>query len=295
MKEKMTGVKFDTKNNVFVGLVDGRKVCQSQKEEKVVAKMRNLGFSFESTSVEEKKEKIIFGINERFDFIEKFVRMVARGVSNSLIVAGPGGLGKTHTVTDTLHKMGKRELGIGDTEGDYIVVKGFSTAKALYRTLYENNGMTIIFDDTDAIMKDPIGANILKAALDSYDQRVISWNAEFSEREELPNRFEFVGRVIFITNMSLDKVPQALISRSLKCDVSMTIDEKIERIATVVMADNFMPSIDIEVKQDVIAFIRENANQFTDLNIRSAMNIAKIRYEMADEGWERMALYMAVA
>jgi hypothetical protein len=295
MKEKMTGVKFDTKNNVFVGLVDGRKVCQSQKEEKVVAKMRNLGFSFESTSVEEKKEKIIFGINERFDFIEKFVRMVARGVSNSLIVAGPGGLGKTHTVTDTLQKMGKRELGIGDTEGDYIVVKGFSTAKALYRTLYENNGMTIIFDDTDAIMKDPIGANILKAALDSYDQRVISWNAEFSEREELPNRFEFVGRVIFITNMSLDKVPQALISRSLKCDVSMTIDEKIERIATVVMADNFMPSIDIEVKQDVIAFIRENANQFTDLNIRSAMNIAKIRYEMADEGWERMALYMAVA
>jgi hypothetical protein len=295
MKEKMTGVKFDTKNNVFVGLVDGRKVCQSQKEEKVVAKMRNLGFSIDSTSVEEKKEKIIFGINERFDFIEKFVRMVARGVSNSLIVAGPGGLGKTHTVTDTLQKMGKRELGIGDTEGDYIVVKGFSTAKALYRTLYENNGMTIIFDDTDAIMKDPIGANILKAALDSYDQRVISWNAEFSEREELPNRFEFVGRVIFITNMSLDKVPQALISRSLKCDVSMTIDEKIERIATVVMADNFMPSIDIEVKQDVIAFIRENANQFTDLNIRSAMNIAKIRYEMADEGWERMALYMAVA
>lgn len=295
MKEKMTGVKFDTKNNVFVGLVDGRKVCQSQKEEKVVAKMRNLGFSFESTSVEEKKEKIIFGINERFDFIEKFVRMVARGVSNSLIVAGPGGLGKTHTVTDTLQKMGKRELGIGDTEGDYIVVKGFSTAKALYRTLYENNGMTIIFDDTDAIMKDPIGANILKAALDSYDQRVISWNAEFSEREELPNRFEFVGRVIFITNMSLDKVPQALISRSLKCDVSMTIDEKIERIATVVMSDNFMPSIDNKVKQDVIAFIRENANQFTDLNIRSAMNIAKIRYEMADEGWERMALYMAVA
>jgi parvulin-like peptidyl-prolyl isomerase len=95
--------------------------------------------------------------------------------------------------------------------------------------------------------------------------------------------------------MSLDKVPQALISRSLKCDVSMTIDEKIERIATVVMSDNFMPSIDNKVKQDVIAFIRENANQFTDLNIRSAMNIAKIRYEMADEGWERMALYMAVA
>ena len=36
------------------------------------------------------------------------------------------------------------------------MVKGYSTAKGLYRTLFENNGMVIIFDDCDSILKDDV-------------------------------------------------------------------------------------------------------------------------------------------
>jgi hypothetical protein len=57
----------------------------------------------------------------------------------------------------------------------FTQIKGFSTAKNMFRTLYENNGSTIIFDDCDSILKDAIAINILKAALDSYDKRVITW------------------------------------------------------------------------------------------------------------------------
>ena len=250
-----TMIKLNSATGKFEGYVDGKIVCKSQSKKRVE---RRLAQYDEAVTVESSDEpKVQFGINERFEFIEQFVKMVAMGVSNSLIVAGPGGLGKTHTVTSTLHAMGKKEMGIGDQHGDYIFVKGHTTAKALYRTLFENNGMTIIFDDCDSVFKDPIAANILKAALDSYDKRVISWNAEFSEREDLPNRFEFVGRVIFISNLSGAQMPQAILSRSLKCDVSMTMAEKIERIATVVMTDEFMPQYDKKVKQDVVAFIRE--------------------------------------
>jgi hypothetical protein len=241
------------------------------------------------------ENKVVFGINERFEFIEKFVKMVARGISHSLIITGDGGLGKTHTVLQTLTKMGKTEMGIGDMDGDYVVIKGFSTAKALYRDLFENNGKLIIFDDCDSVLKDPIAANIFKAALDSYDKRVISWGAEFKGDDGLPNRFEFNGRVIFISNMHMNKIPQALVSRSLKCDVSMTTSEKVDRIEHVVRSSAFMPSYGDDVKEDVISFIKENAASFGDLNIRSAMNIAKVRYHDDDGSWKKLALYMAVA
>jgi len=294
-----TMIKFNDATGKFEGWADGKVVSKSQSKKFVEKRMKLMGFTAPSESVQAAPEvpKVEFGINERFEFIEQFVKMVAMGVSNSLIVAGPGGLGKTHTVTNTLQSMGKKEMGIGDQHGDYIFVKGHSTAKALYRTLFENNGMTIIFDDCDSVFKDPIGANILKAALDSYDKRVISWNAEFSEREDLPNRFEFVGRVIFISNLSAGQMPQAILSRSLKCDVSMTLQEKVERIATVVMSNEFMPQYGKDIKKDVVEFIRQNAEQASDLNIRTATMVAKIRYEMDAVGgdWKRLALYTMVS
>jgi len=292
-------VKFDSATKLWEGYIDGKRVCKSKRsKEYIEMRLNSMGAPVAANAaVADESPKVVFGINERFDFIEQFVKMVAMGVSNSLIVAGPGGLGKTHTVTNTLTSMGKKEMGIGDIDGDYIFVKGHSTAKALYRTLFENNGKTIIFDDCDSVFKDPIGANILKAALDSYDKRVISWNAEFSEREDLPNRFEFVGRVIFISNLAVGQMPQAILSRSLKCDVTMTLEEKVERIATVVMSNEFMPQYNKAIKQDVVAFIRENAAQASDLNIRTATMVAKIRYEMEIIGgdWKRLALYTMVS
>jgi hypothetical protein len=290
----MTQIEFDKNLNKFVGKVNGSIVCKGRNQEYIAKRLTELGYSnkVDTTTAKVTSE---FGVNERFGFIERFVKMVAKGVSNSLIVSGPGGLGKTYSVINTLNKMGKTEMGIGDVDGDYVVFRGYSTAKAMYRELYENNGKIIIFDDTDSVLKDVIATNILKAALDSYDKRVISWGAEFKGEDDLPNKFEFVGRVIFISNLSIDKLPQAVVSRSLKCDVSMTTAEKVERIEYVVMSDSFSGNFDDEVKVDVVNFIKEHADRFTDLNIRSALNIAKVRVNDEDGDWTRMALYMAVA
>jgi hypothetical protein len=287
-------INFNTKTGKHELVLNGKIVAKS-KHIKYLEKMAAEMNVVDNSEVKKEENEVKFSINERFSFIEKFVKLVARGVSNSLIVAGPGGLGKTHTVTDSLENMGKKEMGIGDLDGDYVVIKGFSTAKALYRTLWENNGKIVIFDDCDSVMKDVIGANILKGALDSYDKRVISWGAEIRGEDDLPQRFEFVGKVIFITNLSLDKIPQAIVSRSLKCDVTMTVEEKVERIEYVLRSDNFMTGINSDVKEDTIAFIKKYAHKFTDLNIRSSMTIVKIRNEFADEDWNQIALYTAVA
>ena len=106
---------------------------------------------------------------------------------------------------------------------DYAVIKGFSTPKAMYRALFENQDKLVIFDDCDSILKDLTALNILKADLDSYGKRTISWLTE-RESEDLPTSFEFKGQVLFISNLPLDRMNSAIMSRAFTVDVSMTMN-----------------------------------------------------------------------
>ena len=239
--------------------------------------------------IEVKEPVVKFSVTERFQFIDQFVTLVGNRKLNSFILTGSGGLGKTHAVIEGLKRKGLKEDTIME-EGDFIFIRGYSTAKALYRTLWEQNGKVIIFDDADSVHKDPIGANILKAALGSEEKRVISWGAEFPESESLPNRFEFRGRVVFISNLSQEQFPQALLSRSMKVDLTLNTEEKLERIRQVFGAIDG----DVEEKTEVMEFVDKYADVASDLNIRSCLNILKLKRDIGDN-WERLALYNFVS
>lgn len=294
-------IRFNKKLNKFEGLIGDKIVSRSSTKlgvEKVLlgkygAHDVDAGLVIDVAPTKSKES--MFRVDERFEFIDKFVQLIARKSVTSLVVSGPGGLGKTYSIEKSLKSRGLKEETI-DCKGkaDYIVVKGYSTAKYMYRTLFDHNGMIVIFDDCDSVLKDPIGINILKGALDSNEKRVITWGAEFGKDEELPNRFEFTGQVIFISNLSLDKIPQTIISRALRVDLAMSTEEKVERIATVMMSPEFEAKGTMEEKKEVLEFIKKNATKFTDLNIRSAVNIMKIRMGL-EKDWERLALYMAMS
>jgi len=249
---------------------------------------------------------LVFGINERFQILEDFVDMVATRTIPSAIIIGEGGLGKSHTVFKALKAAGllnidDAEIGARFDEGlsrkAYIVVKGFSTAKGLYRTLFENKNKIVVFDDCDNILKDPGAANLLKAALDSYDKRVITWNAEsFGGEDDLPRSFIFTGGVIFISNMPMYKIPQALISRSMPADVSMTRPEIIERMRAIVSEGEFLVEYEMSAKLEALEFIAENANrpEVKSLNLRTLINVTKARVAKPDH-WKRLALYAMIA
>jgi len=298
-------IRYNRSFGKWEGLLDGRVVSRASSEEKVkrtLAKKGEPTFNVNTNSNVDftiPEEKVHFSVTERFHFLEHFVKMVARGQSNALFVSGPGGLGKTHTIMETLKQCGKKEDAIGEIDGDFIVIKGFTTAKGMYRTLWENNGKIIVFDDADSSFRDLIGANILKGALDSSDKRVISWMAETrSQDDDLPSRFEFTGRVIFISNLVMSKVPQAIVSRCMKVSLDMNTEEKVDRIEMVMQERGFMQNVDFHIKMEVMNFIREHAVKFTDLNVRSAMNLVKIRNSMDQDeakSFERVALYNAVA
>jgi hypothetical protein len=222
-----------------------------------------------------------FNINQRFQFLNDLTTMVVNNATPSLIVTGEGGLGKTHSVTETI-----KSNDLSDDE--YIFFKGYSTARGLYNTLYDNNGKLIIFDDCDSVLDDKVALNILKSALDSYEKRTISWMAKMNKNDEYPQQFEFTGRIIFISNKSIGDVNEAVRSRSLTVDLTMTPSDKIERMGAII--ENILPEYSLEFKKDALTFLSEVCNEVS-VNMRMLIMVTKMRYNYPDR-WKDLASYM---
>ena len=232
-----------------------------------------------------------FSITQRFSFLETLVKLVATATPTSLIITGPGGLGKSYTV---FHQL--RASGVGmEPDVDFFTIKGFTTPKSLYRTLYENRDKIVVFDDCDSVLKDATAVNILKAALDSSAVRTVSWMTERAGGEgedSIPNRFDFVGKVIFISNLSLKQVPQALLSRALYVDVSMTSDEKIERIRAI--CGDVKQDMSMADKHEIVDFIASLKHLIHDLNIRTFLKVCDVRASAGDQ-WRDIAEYIVTS
>ena len=150
----------------------------------------------------------------------------------------------------------------------------------------------IVFDDCDAVLKDPVALNILKSALDSYGKRIISWNADMRD-DDLPRSFNFEGRVIFISNMEQDRIDQAIRSRSMMIDLSMTKDQKIDRMEFIAKSPEFLPEYDATSKEDALALIREIKDECKEISLRTLISVTKVRASNKD--WKDLATYMLTA
>jgi hypothetical protein len=261
-----------------------------------------------------------FDINERFGFLEELITLVIDGEAKSLVVSGEGGIGKTFTVMDVLKKAGKVDHAsvmpsiedlnikvedeepiieekilaqINQPKGDYVVVKGHSSAKALYRILYEHRQKTIVFDDCDSVLKDTSAISLLKSALDSYEDRWVSWRIEqpFGE-SDLPLTFKFHGKIIFISNMPLKKIDDAVKTRCFKVDLSMTKPQRIVRMRSVIA--NIMPDVDMDHKHEALGLLEENLHITNDINFRSLMNLIMIR-RSGSANWKKLGAYALTA
>lgn len=250
---------------------------------------------YKDQAVETESKSKQFPINDRFGYIGQIVNMIAKKQIPSMIVTGPGGLGKTHAVMTGLKKSGLKdisELDLGTSVANmscFRIIKGFSTAKGLYRILFENQHNIVVFDDCDSVLTDPDALNLLKGALDSYDRRLITWNTSIDD--QLPRSFVFKGAVIFISNKSQDKIGQALRTRSICIDLDMTNEQKIERMDTIMQSDEFLPMVPVEFKREALEVLRKNKDKCSDLSLRSLITVAKIR-NSGQPGWEKLAEYV---
>jgi hypothetical protein len=226
-----------------------------------------------------------------FKAIELYSIQVARGKSNSLVITGQAGVGKSQTVIDTLKSIGM----IADVH--YYKSTGTITTAALYEILFKHRTKLVLFDDCDAVFKEDDSLNMLKGALDTYDTRELSKHTkgntfdstgmsdkeiqqeyETSGEKKLPNRFEFTGQVIFISNLPEEKFDSALISRSLHVDVHLSKKEVTDRMREIMK--KMLPSVSMEVKEEALEyliFVTDNYPVKFDLNIRTLVHSINLR------------------
>jgi len=249
----------------------------------------------------ESDEEIIERTRQRFEILSEMTKAVKQGTVRAMIVSGPPGVGKSFGVEEVL---GKEDLFnvLGNRKPKYEVVKGAMSALGLYSKLYELSGEknVVVFDDCDSVLLDDVALNILKAALDTSKKRTISWNTDSNmlRREGVPDRFDFKGGAIFITNIKFENVRSkklqdhlaALESRCHYIDLRMDTDrEKVLRIKQIVQ-DGMLDAYEFEdcAKDEIVNYIVDNRSAMRELSLRTVLKVADLRKSFPTN-WQAMA------
>jgi hypothetical protein len=249
----------------------------------------------------ESDEEIVERLRARFEVLKQMTLAVRNGGVRAMIVSGPPGVGKSFGVEEVLSKDGLFDS-LAQRKPRYEIVKGAMSALGLYAKLYEysDKNSVLVFDDCDSILMEDLSLNILKGALDSSKKRFIAWNTDsrLLRSEGIPDRFEFKGAAIFITNIKFEHIKSkrlkdhldALESRCHYIDLQMDTDrEKMLRIRQIV-GDGMLDAFEFEdggVEQ-VVQFIDANKTRLRELSLRMVLKIADLR-KAFPSNWEAMA------
>ena len=240
-------------------------------------------------------------LRDRFEALEVMAEATGKGINRSLIVSGPAGLGKSFTVEAKLEEL--------ESKGHSVTyIKGYVRPLALYKLLYETRHAksVLVFDDSDSVFYDDVSMNLLKGACDSTDRRVLHWLSKSIEKEEddegesIPEKFEFEGSIIFITNYDFDAMIasgnklaphfEALVSRSHYLDLAMkTKMDYIVRIKQVVRGGMLKSrSFNAAEETMILEFIVNNMERLRELSLRMVVKISGL-YKMDKKNWQKLA------
>lgn len=224
---------------------------------------------------------------EQLESLKTGMKLLMSNATNAMFVGGRGGTGKTQTIEDMLAAAGKE-----DGNG-YFKITGSATPVGIYRILYNHRKEIILFDDSDSALNDQEGRNLFKAASDTKKVRKISWMkggknfvdpADFDEDntdEILPRFFEFTGKIIFISNLPLNKLDPdgALRTRGYVMDVDPTNEEIYEFMLKI--ADKIPLDVDYELSKskrlEVVEVLKSRKAPEKTANLRSLVRALNTR------------------
>lgn len=256
----------------------------------------------EAEVARETDAEILARLAERFEILDEMTRAVKSGDVRAMIVSGPPGVGKSYGVETQLQKDDLFNT-LSNKKPKFEIVKGAVSALGLYAKLYEfsETGSVIVFDDCDSLFFDELSLNMLKAALDTSAKRVISWNTDsrLLRNEGIPDRFEFKGAVIFITNIKFAHVRSkklrdhlnALESRCHYIDLEMdTQREKLLRIKQVINDNQMLAPYEFDEagNQELVNFVETNKDSLRELSLRTVIKAADLRKAFPTR-WQAMA------
>jgi hypothetical protein len=156
-----------------------------------------------------------------------------------------------------------------------------------------------IFDDSDNILFEENSLNLLKHALDSSKDRILSWQTESKvlQSANIDKEFEFRGSIIFLTNVKFENFIgrlslhiDALLSRCHYLDLDLKTErDKMARINLLVnegMLNRY--GFTHSQQSELMRFVREHEMQFRELSPRMVSKLADLM-KADTHTWERKA------
>jgi len=241
----------------------------------------------------ETDEQIMERLKGRFEVLDDMTRAVKAGKIRAMIVSGPPGVGKSYGVESQLSRHDVfANVAQNEKLKKYEVVKGAMSALGLYAKLFafSDPKNILVFDDCDSVLLDDLSLNILKAALDSGNKRMIHWNTDsrLLRQEGIPGSFEFKGGCIFITNIKFDNVRskklrdhlEALESRCHYLDLTIDTErEKILRIKQVIRDHGMLDKYEFGEAgaAELVNFVDANKRRLRELSLRMVLKLADLK------------------
>lgn len=232
-------------------------------------------------------------LEKRYNSVEAFIKQIATGSIHNLIVNGPAGVGKTHSVESYLGQYAK---------GRYKVVKGHMTPLSLYGNLFfhRDPNSILVLDDIDSVFKKIEGVNLLKAAMDTGSVRRINWESSTALKGiGIPDSFEFKGKVILISNIgfsvtrknSISAHLDALKDRSFNIVVADSTKEScFKQVCFMVLKKNMLISFGLKYEQriELLDYLKSHITALEKISLRTAMKLAQLMV-ISPYGWRDMA------
>ena len=228
-------------------------------------------------------------LDKAYNSVSNYIKHIATGDHRSLIVNGPPGVGKSAMVTGFLAK---------NKVSSQKVITGHMTLLSLYHALYQHKdrGQVLVLDDVDSVFSKQEGLNILKAAMDTTDQRVISWESTTAKLNALglPTRFNFNGSVVLISNVGFGGAMtknlahlNALKDRSFCIPIADGGSKSAyKQIAYMVYRHNMLAKYNFpnDVVLELLEYINENLDNLYTISLRTMIKLAEV-YRLNPSGW----------
>jgi hypothetical protein len=159
---------------------------------------------------------------------------------------------------------------------------------------FRGPGNIVVIDDADSLIKgDPVGINLLKAALDTKKQRFLSWGT--SKNIGVASHFEYEGSIAIISQHSIQSLEaaarsgakkehyEAFQTRTIAMNVNIESQrDRLVRIKHVALSGMLFHEIKPEHRptqeqqEDILAYMEEYQQEMKQFSMRTPINLAAV-------------------